>query len=674
MKRIAILLILVITLMSFASCDIVSDLIFGEQGGSGDSEGPVVDNGETKPGEDVENPDEGNGNTDNDENGGTDDEGNGDTGNGDNGDTDEDGKDDSGNEDNSGDTEDEGNGDNSGEGDDIIEEEPLKDTNAMLINASRVEGLNEQIYVCLTALDGYEYTVLYRNSGEEEFRTLEKELMFFSKGKLEFYILGITAGKYEIKIEAESENMFARRTFTDIEVAEQDRSGYAHFGYNEGIGAYNNDGTVKEGTVILYLTNENKNTITMNIAGTEYVGIVNIMQKLHLCDSPVLIRVIGKITTNQWNYKNVEPRLTDGSNYNPTFFENTFSDEYGENIANLKVQYSDKKAGRTYIYKTTADGLYLEREKGGGTATTTYKGSDFPALKGKAVYDDDSFINVIEVKASKNITIEGIGADAEFFQFGIGFEECQSIEVKNITFTNYPEDALNFMVDKSKGVEAFGNYWIHNNTFNKGYNAWDITGERDKYAGDGTIDMAFIHNVTVSYNYFNGCKKTMLVGNSDSSRCMNITIHHNNFYKVSSRLPLVRNSNVHSYNNYFDGCSTCSSVRVSSYLFSEANYYNSCGKPFDISGGAVKSYGDKFVSSNSGSAIIAKSRDQYVSNSCKPDTKTNYSRFDTDSALFYYDSTKGVSDVDYLLSAEDVPEFVEKHAGAGVLVRLEMTE
>ena len=69
--------------------------------------------------------------------------------------------------------------------------------------------------------------------------------------------------------------------------------------------------------------------------------------------------------------------------------------------------------------------------------------------------------------------------------------------MKIVTFTNYPEDALNFIVGSDKGVKAFGNYWVHNNTFNKGYNAWDITGERDKYAGDGTIDMAYVHNVTV---------------------------------------------------------------------------------------------------------------------------------------------------------------------------------
>ena len=631
MKKIAFLLVLILVIMAFASCEYLPDDLFGNDQGEND---------------------------DNNADGGDDEI------------TDvEDGKDDSGKEDN---TDNDGGNDDGGDSDN--KEDPEADKNPALVDVVALDGLNEQIFGELTAFDGYEYKIFYKKSGESEYNQLESELIFKTLGKLEFYILGISAGKYDVKIEAESGSSLARRTIKDIEVAAQDRSGYAHFGYTEGIGAYNNDGTVKDGTTVLYVTNENKNTITMTIDGTEYVGLVDILQKQYLSDTPLLVRVIGKITTNQWNYKNVAPRLTDGSNWDDSFFENTFSNEYGENLVGLKVRYTDKCAGKTYTYRTTADGLGPVRESGSGRSTTTYKGSDFPAVYGKTVYDDDSFINVIEVQAASNITIEGVGEGAEFFQFGIGFEECNSIEVKNLTFTDYPEDALNFMVDSDKGVKAYGNYWIHNNTFNKGYNAWDVTGERDKYAGDGSIDMAFVHNVTLSYNKFDQCKKTMLVGNADSSRCMNITIHHNLFDSVGSRLPLVRNSNVHSYNNYFINCSSCASVRVNSYIFSEANYYVNCNKPFDIKSGAVKSYGDIFISSSAGSATIATSRDQQVSNSCKPDGATNYSSFDTDSSLFYYDAERGITDADYLIDAENVKYFVEKYAGAGMHIRLDNIE
>ena len=617
MKKITAVFLLIIMVFSLVSCDIVAGIINPGQGDTPPSENNKPEDDQPadpgqKPGED-ENPDDNNGNEDN---------------------------------------------------------PPSENHNPELIKVSQIRGLNEQIWISLTYESGFEYKILYKSDEDTEYLELDSELMIAHDDKIDCYILGIKKGNYKVKIEAESDNATASRVYEDIFVDAQDRSGYAHFGSTEGIGAYNNDGTVKEGTTILYVTNENKNTVTMTIKGVEYVGLVDIMQKLFQCENPVLIRVIGTIYTNQWNYKNVEPRLTDGSNNDPNFFENTFSTEYGENLANLKVRYTDKKDGKTYTYKTTPDGLGEVRVGGSGVSTTTYKGTDFPKLTGKSVYDDDSYINVIEVQAAKNVTIEGVGSGAEFFQFGVGFEECNSIEVKNLTFTNYPEDALNFMGKDAGGLENSGRYWIHNNTFNKGYNAWDITGERDKYAGDGTIDMAFIHNVTVAYNKFDSCKKTMLVGNSDSVRCLNISLHHNYFYQVGSRIPLTRGTNVHSYNNYFNGCSTCASIRVNTYLFSEANFYNSCKKPFDLIQGAVKSYGDVFKASPTGSATIASSRDQVVTNSCKPDGKTDYSKFDTNSDLFYYDAENMRSDVAVMLNADDVPAFALKYVGAGVMIQL----
>ena len=551
---------------------------------------------------------------------------------------------------------------------------PPADDDTKLISLKSCEGLNEQIYISLENVDDTTYTVFYKSMDEEYYTKLDDQLIIKSADKVECYILGIKAGKYKIKIKAECGTAVATKEIDNIEVAAQDRSGYAHFNNNEGVGAYNNDGTIKAGTKIVYVTNENKNTVTLEINGTEYVGLVNILQAQYKSDTPMLVRVIGKITTNQWNYKNVEPRLFDNSNADPTFFENTFSTEYGENLANLivKMKFNGgiNGAGQTYNYKTTSDGLTDVRITNGGTSTTIYKGSDFPALKGKTVYEDDSYYNMLEVKGSKNITIEGIGTDAEFFQFGIGFEESSSIEIKNIAFTNYPEDALNFLGGNRSDLANYGGYWVHNCTFNRGYNAWDISGERDKYAGDGSVDFNNVSSTTLAYNKFNECKKTMLFGSGDSSACMNFTMHHNYFYKVESRLPLSRNSNIHSYNNYFDQCKNCSDIRVNSYLFSENNYFNSVSAPFKPSSSSAKSYGDVFVNSTSSGATIVTDRTKAVSISCKPDGKTNYSNFDTNATLFYYDTEEMKSDVSFMLSGEDVPEFVTKYAGAGIMVRL----
>ena len=532
-----------------------------------------------------------------------------------------------------------------------------------------VYGLSEQIRLYFTTNDDYTYAVYYKlkSASDAEYVKLDDELMIADGDTLTCYILGITAGTYKVKIEAQektSEDVFGI-TLTNIEVSAQDRSGYAHFKAVDGVGAYNNDGTVKEDTKIIYVTNETKNTVTCEINGETYTGLVNILQAQYKSSTPMLVRIIGKITTNQWNYKNVEPRLSDNSNATDDFFENTFSNEYGENLSNLIVKVNCKGGDpKTYNYRTTPTGLTDARITGTSSSTTTYKGSDFPAFSGKSVYDDDSYYNMLEVKGSSNITIEGVGADAEIFQFGISFEECNNIEIKNLTFTDYPEDALNFLGGDRSELAKFNRYWVHNCTFNRGYNAWDISGERDKYAGDGSIDFNNISYATLAYNKFDNCKKTSLFGSSDSQACMNMTMHHNYFYKVESRLPLGRNTNIHSYNNYFESCKNCSDLRKSSYIFSENNYFDSTTKPFTISASYVKSFGDIFDNSSSNNITIVTDRTKTLTSTCKPDGSTSYANFDTNSALFYYDSENKCTDVSLMLDAADVPEFVVENAGA----------
>ena len=533
-----------------------------------------------------------------------------------------------------------------------------------------VKASNEQIVVTIDKKYALEYEVYYKKATDDEYTKLDSNLMLENDGIINAYILGISAGIYEVEVKAIG---LGSNVAKDISVSAQDRSGYAHFNATEGVGAYNNDGTVKEGTKIIYVTNENKNTVTCTINGTEYVGLVNILQAQYKSDTPMLVRIIGKITTNQWNYKNVEPRLADNSNATSDFFENTFSNEYGENLANLIVKINNKGSEpATYNYKTTPEGLTDVRVTGTSSSTTSYKGSDFPTFSGKSVYDDDSYYNMLEVKGSKNITIEGIGTDSEIFQFGISFEESSNIEIKNLTFTDYPEDALNFLGGDRSDLAKHGRYWVHNCTFNRGYNAWDISGERDKYAGDGSIDFNNVSNLTLAYNYFNNPKKTMLFGSSDSQACMNMTMHHNYFYKVESRIPLGRNVNIHSYNNYFDQCKNVSDLRKNSYLFSENNYFYYTSKPFINSSSYIKSFGDKFESSSNGDATIVADRTKTLSGTCKPDGSTNIMNFDTNSELFYYDSVNKKSDVSIMLDADDVYSFVLKHAGAGKLVSLEL--
>ena len=165
-----------------------------------------------------------------------------------------------------------------------------------------------------------------------------------------------------------------------------------------------------------------------------------------------------------------------------------------------------------------------------------------------SIGSDGSYFNMCEINSASNVTIEGIGSDAVIEKWGFMFNCGHYIEVRNLHFTKYPEDACSF---SGKSGDFGNNIWLHNCTFDVGENLYDVTKEQDKHEGDGSTDIKYDRNVTLSYNRFNNCHKTSLNGSGDDVKQYNITWHHNYFNNCGSRMPLVRQANVHTYNNYF---------------------------------------------------------------------------------------------------------------------------
>lgn len=133
-------------------------------------------------------------------------------------------------------------------------------------------------------------------------------------------------------------------------------------------------------------------------------------------------------------------------------------------------------------------------------------------------------------------------------------------------------------------------------------------------------------------------------------------MHHNWWNDCQSRIPLMRNANVHFYNNYVSvrgedaKTSVVHSVRAQSYLFSEANYYDGC-KTVAENGGeggniGIKGYNDMYHACYNGDATTkVEDREQKVANGCQYQAgKIDYSSFDTNPELFYYDAQNKKSD------------------------------
>lgn len=128
---------------------------------------------------------------------------------------------------------------------------------------------------------------------------------------------GLRAGTYSLKVvpvingtEADGEASVAG----NLQVRPHDRTGYAHFGRDnsgiyEGVGAYKNDGTLKDNAIVIYITAANAKTVSVTWPYTEtsaktYTGFYGIIEGYRKClyaggmRRPLVIRLIGTVTAD----------------------------------------------------------------------------------------------------------------------------------------------------------------------------------------------------------------------------------------------------------------------------------------------------------------------------------------------------------------------------------------
>ncbi|MCM1113431.1 MAG: InlB B-repeat-containing protein [Muribaculum sp.] len=118
--------------------------------------------------------------------------------------------------------------------------------------------------------------------------------------------LGLTAGEWQMKIVAATFNSAREQTGTVAEITQSvtvtahDRSGYAWVD-GTASGAYNEDGSLKENARVIYITQETKNTVQLEVEGASSnpcVGLQAIFNgyKNARESRPLAVRVIGNIT------------------------------------------------------------------------------------------------------------------------------------------------------------------------------------------------------------------------------------------------------------------------------------------------------------------------------------------------------------------------------------------
>ncbi len=186
---------------------------------------------------------------------------------------------------------------------------------------------------------------------------------------------------------------------------------------------------------------------------------------------------------------------------------------------------------------------------------------------------------LLGIRQTQNITIEGVGEDAAIHGWGITFKESSNIELRNFAIMWYGggTDSDATALDGNND-----NIWLHNLEYFYGAHGPDA----DQSKGDGSIDMKNQSDyVTISYNHFWDSGKTTFTDSPDDSSKTHVTYHHNWFDHTDSRHPRCVGSDVHMYNNYYDGVSKYGiGAAKGSCIFAENNYFRYCERPMIISG------------------------------------------------------------------------------------------
>ena len=165
----------------------------------------------------------------------------------------------------------------------------------------------------VTGATGYNVYVKSASASDSAYVQLDDELIRKYPSYMRADAIGLKAGDYVMKIvplNNGKENTSAAIVSDKLTVNAYDRSGFT-FSSNSpvknGVGAYNNDGTLKSNASVLYVTEANKNTVKMKIGNTEYTGVAAITQAIKAKNNcqPVAIRIIGQVTLSGLACKDV---------------------------------------------------------------------------------------------------------------------------------------------------------------------------------------------------------------------------------------------------------------------------------------------------------------------------------------------------------------------------------
>lgn len=178
------------------------------------------------------------------------------------------------------------------------------DNPAGVIQITEAKGWQESAYLKWAPFEGASSYNVYVDDKKIDAQLVRQYASYYRAD-----VLGLKEGTYSVKVvpvNAEGKEIAGANTASNLVVKSYNREGFAHFKY-AGVGAYNNDGTLKAGAKVLYITAKTAKTVstTVNTGKLETItGLQSIIDAYSKGKdkTPIAFRIIGKISLSDLDH------------------------------------------------------------------------------------------------------------------------------------------------------------------------------------------------------------------------------------------------------------------------------------------------------------------------------------------------------------------------------------
>ena len=197
------------------------------------------------------------------------------------------------------------------------------DNPAGVIQITEAKGWQESAYLKWAPFEGASSYNVYVDDKKIDAQLVRQYASYYRAD-----VLGLKEGTYSVKVvpvNAEGKEIAGANTASNLVVKSYNREGFAHFKY-DGVGAYNNDGTLKAGAKVLYITAKTAKTVstTVNTGKSETItGLQSIIDAYSKGKdkTPIAFRIIGKVSLSDLDHisSSAEGLQIKGATMNMTF-------------------------------------------------------------------------------------------------------------------------------------------------------------------------------------------------------------------------------------------------------------------------------------------------------------------------------------------------------------------